>query len=141
MTIPDANVLLYATDRGAVAHKQSRRWLERALGGREPVGLAWNVLLAFLRISTKPQLFARPLTAIEALDTVDFWLRQPAAVVVAPSERHLATLRTLLHPLGTAGNLTSDAHLAALAVEHGATLISFDSDFARFPGLTWRQPE
>mgnify|MGYP000847682478 CR=1 FL=1 len=140
MIIPDANVLLYATNRGAVAHEESRKWLEASLGGGEPVGFAWNVLLAFLRIATKPQIFERPLTPTEALDVVDFWLAQPAAVVIAPTERHASTLRDLLLPLGTAGNLTSDAHLAALAIEHGATLISYDSDFGRFAGLSWRRP-
>lgn len=141
MTIPDANVLLYATNRGAAAHEESRRWLELALGGGEPVGFAWSVLLAFLRIATKAQIFERPLTPEEALDAIEFWLAQPASVVIAPTERHAAMLRSLLLPLGTAGNLTSDAHLAALAIEHGAALISYDSDFARFPGLTWRRPE
>ena len=140
MTIPDVNVLLYATNRGALTHDISRRWLELALGGAEPVGFAWNVLLAFVRIATKAQIFERPLSPKEAFDMVDFWLAQPAAVVVAPTERHAATLRSLVVPLGTAGNLSSDAHLAALAIEHGAVVISFDSDFERFAGVTWRHP-
>ena len=138
--IPDANVLLYATNRGSAPHDESRRWLEQSLGGREPVGFAWSVLLAFLRIATKAQIFERPLNPQEAFDVVDFWLEQPAALVIAPTERHAATLRSLLLPLGAAGNLTSDAHLAALAIEHGAALVSYDADFGRFPGLAWRRP-
>lgn len=140
MIIPDANLLIYATNADAPQHEESRTWLARALGSTEPVGFAWTVLLAFLRIATKPQLFARPLSVTEALSVIDFWLAQPASVVVAPTERHAAVLRSLLLPLGTGGNLTSDAHLAALAIEHGAVVISYDNDFQRFAGLTWRGP-
>lgn len=140
MKLPDANVLLYAINADADAHADCRRWLENALGGSEPVGLAWSVLLAFLRIATKAQVFSRPLSVDEGLDVIDELLAQPAAVVVSPTERHPAILRTLLAPLGAGGNLTSDAHLAALAIEHGAELISCDNDFARFAGLTWRDP-
>jgi toxin-antitoxin system PIN domain toxin len=138
--IVDVNVLIYATDRGADRHRESRSFLEQALGAAEPLGLAWSVLLSFVRLSTKAQLFARPLSADQALDVVETWLSQPAAVVVSPTDKHVRVLRALLSPLGTAGNLTSDAHLAALAVEHGAALVSWDHDFARFPGLQWRTP-
>lgn len=141
MKIPDANVLLYATNSGADAHRACRGFLERSLGGNEPVGFAWNVLLAFLRLSTKPQIFQRPLSADDAIDVVETLLAQPAAVVVAATDKHPRILRALLAPLGTAGNLTSDAHLAALAIEHGAVLVSCDHDFARFGGLLWREPE
>jgi toxin-antitoxin system PIN domain toxin len=140
MKVPDANVLIYATNRSAAPHAVCRRWLEEALGSAEPVGFAWSVLLAFLRISTKAQLFERPLSATEALDVVDSWLAQPAAIVISETQKHSAGLRALLAPLGTGGNLTSDAHLAALAIEHGAELVSCDTDFARFAGLPWRAP-
>ena len=91
-----------------------------------------------MRLSTRPVVFERPLTADEALDLVDGWLDQPCATVVEPTPRHTATLRDLLAPLGTAGNLTTDAHLAALAIEHGAELWSYDADFSCFAGLRWR---
>lgn len=140
MQVPDVNVLLYATDATAPAHSPCHVWLKGALGGSEPVGFAWAVLLAFLRLSTKAQVFRNPLSVVEALGQVELWLSQPASVIVHPSERHVGVLRGLLKPLGTAGNLTSDAHLAAIAIEHGATLVSCDTDFARFQGLTWRNP-
>lgn len=140
MLIPDANVLLYATNWGVPQHARCRAWLEHALGATGPVGFSWQVLLAFLRISTRSSIFARPLTPTEAFDTTEAWLAQPASIVVAPTDRHGATLRSLIEPLGTAGNLTSDAHLAALAITHGATVVSCDSDFARFPGVRWLNP-
>ena len=108
------------------------------LSGSETVAFCWSVLLAFVRLSTRPVVFEHPLTPDEALDLVDGWLGQPCATVIEPTSRHTATLRDLLAPLGTAGNLTTDAHLAALAIEHGAELCSYDTDFARFPALRWR---
>ena len=102
--------------------------------------MCWTVLLAFLRLTTRPGVFRKPLNAETALDLVQEWLEQPAVTIVEPTPKHLSTLRDLLLPLGTGGNLTSDAHLAALAVEHGAELCSADLDFARFAGLRWRNP-
>jgi uncharacterized protein len=133
--IPDANVLLYAIDRESRNHAVARDWLERRLSGDEPVGFAWTTLLAVVRLTTNPAIYEDPLAVDEALDLIAGWLAQPAALVIEPSERHTALLRSLLSDLGAAGNLTSDAHLAALAIEYGATLASFDSDFARFSGL------
>jgi uncharacterized protein len=104
------------------------------------VAFAWSVLLAFLRVSTSHRTFEHPLPPNRAFDVVDRWLAQPCAVIVQPGERHAALLRQLLSPLGTAANLVSDAHLAALAIEHGAELNSCDSDFSRFPGLRWVNP-
>lgn len=135
MKIVDANVLLYATNRALPQSAACLRWLATALGGGEPVGFAWPVLTSFVRIATKPAVFPRPLSIEEAFDVVDDWLAQPAAVVVAPTERHAATLRSLLRALGTAGNLVTDAHLAALAIEHGAEVVSCDRDFERFAGV------
>jgi toxin-antitoxin system PIN domain toxin len=138
--LPDLNLLLYAIDEEAPRHGPARGWLEGAMSGTEEVGFAWVVMLGFVRISTNPAIFERPLDAAEALDYVNEWLAQPVATIVHPTERHATFLRELLEPLGTAGNLTSDAHLAALAIEHGAELCSSDTDFARFKGLRWTDP-
>lgn len=140
MKIPDANLLLYAVDGASPRHAAARRWLEDRLSGTETVGFAWVVLLAFLRLGTNPRVFRDPLHPREALDLIEEWLAQPCAAVVEPTDRHPAILRELLEPLGTAGNLTTDAHLAALAIEHGAELCSSDADFSRFPGLRWTDP-
>ena len=102
--------------------------------------MAWNVLIGFLRLSTRPVVFADPLTVEEALEVIEGWLVQPCVTVVHPTDRHVAVLREILTPLGTAGNLASDAHLAALAIEHGAELCSTDADFARFTGVRWIDP-
>ena len=140
MKLPDLNLLLYAIDSGAPRHDPAREWLQEVLSDTESVAFAWTVLLGFVRISTNPAVFESPLSADEALDYVDGWLAQPVAEVVHPTVRHASILRELLAPLGTAGNLTTDAHLAALAIEHGAELCSSDTDFARFDGLRWRDP-
>lgn len=140
MKLVDANLLLYAVNRDAPLHRKARSWLERTISGGETVAFAWSVILAFVRLTTRPGLFRCPLPPEAAFDLVAEWLAQPAATVVHPGPRHLSLLRGLLAPLGTAGNLTADAHLAALAIEHGAELCSCDGDFARFPGLHWRNP-
>lgn len=140
MKVLDANLLLYAVDERSPRHVPARAWLEQTLSGAETVGLVWLVLLAFVRLSTRASVFEQPLEVIDALDTVDGWLAQPCTTVLAPSRRHSAVLRELLEPLGAAGNLTNDAHLAAIAIEHGAELCSSDRDFARFPGLRWSDP-
>jgi toxin-antitoxin system PIN domain toxin len=138
--LPDVNLLLYAYDSRSSRHAAARDWMEQTLSGAETVGMAWIVLLAFVRLSTRSVVVERPLELDEALDLVDRWLSQPCVTVVHPTDRHAAVLRELLTPLGTAGNLTSDAHLAALAIEHGALLCSCDSDFSRFSGLRWLDP-
>lgn len=132
MIIVDANVLLYAVNTSAPLHPPTRKWLERALNANEPVGFTWLVLLAFTRISTLSSLTDRPMSVGECLDVVDEWLSAPAATVIHPTSRHFAVLRGLLVEAGTAGNLTNDAHLAAIAIEHGAQICTFDRDFARF---------
>ncbi|HYM44754.1 MAG TPA: type II toxin-antitoxin system VapC family toxin [Solirubrobacteraceae bacterium] len=136
----DVNLLLYAVDKTSARHRPARAWMEATLSGAETVAFAWTVLLAFVRLSTRAAVFERPLAADEALDLVDGWLERPCVTVIDPTDRHPAVLRELLRPLGTAGNLTSDAHLAALAIEHGALLCSCDADFSRFPGLRWTDP-
>ena len=140
MKLLDLNLLLYAFDESSPRHEQARPWVERAVAGPETVALPWVVLLGFVRLTTRPAVFADPLSVDEALDVVDGWLDQPATAVIQETPRHAAVLRQLLAPLGTAGNLTTDAHLAALAIEHGAELFSTDADFSRFPGLRWRDP-
>lgn len=140
MTLTDVNLLLYAFDASAPRHRAARLWLEGRLSGTETFAFAWVVLLAFLRLSTNPRIFEAPLEPAEAFDVIEGWLTQPCATVVHPTERHQAVLRELLEPLGTAGNLTTDAHLAALAIEHGAELCSSDADFSRFPGVRSRNP-
>ena len=140
MKLVDANVLLYAVNEDAPQDPKAKAWLEKALSGPEPVGFDWTVLLAFLRLSTRAAVFPKPLAIGEAIDLVRSWLDQPCAEILDPAERHLEVLERLLQPLGTAGNLTSDAHLAALALEFGAELCSADADFARFPGLRWTNP-
>jgi uncharacterized protein len=138
--LPDANVLLYAVDERAPRHEPARAWLEEALSGTETVAFSWAVLLAVVRLSTKPVVFEQPLDSDAALDLVDGWLERPNATVVHPTARHAAVIRELLGPLGTAGNLAGDAHLAALAIEHGAELYSSDVDFSRFAGVRWVDP-
>ncbi len=140
MVIVDANVLLYAVNSAAIQHAVSRDWLDDVLGGREPVGFAWTALLAFLRLATHPAIFPRPMTPETATGIVRAWLVQPAAVVIEPTPRHADVLAGLLVEAGTGGNLVSDAHLAALAIEHGATISTFDGDFGRFAGVRWERP-
>jgi uncharacterized protein len=140
MILLDANVLIYAVNSDAPLHRKAKAWLERALSGTDVVGLTWAVLLAFLRLTTGPGVFHTPLSVDTAFDIVDAWLSQPSVVTVDPTAQHVRVVRDLLAPLGTAGNLTSDAHLAALAIEHGAELFSSDNDFNRFPRLRWRNP-
>lgn len=140
MNVVDANVLLYAVNSAEPRHHEARAWLDSALGGRETVGFAWPVVLAFLRLSTKVGLFPRPLTPPGALSRVRAWLDQPPSVILEPTARHLDVLAGLLAETGAGGNLVSDAHLAAIAVEHGATVVTYDRDFERFPGVRVRRP-
>lgn len=140
MILLDANLLIYAVNADAPLHQKAKPWLESALSGQESVGFSWDVLLAFLRLTTRPGMFRRSLSMNAAFELLAAWLDQPLATIVNPGPRHLQVLRELLLPLGTGGNLTSDAHLAALAIEHGAELCSSDTDFARFNGLKWRNP-
>jgi toxin-antitoxin system PIN domain toxin len=136
----DANLLIYAVNEDAPLNRNARAWLESIFSSPETVGLPWNVLLAFLRLTTRPGLFRQSLPVETALDQIAFWMQQPSVTVAQPGPGHLRILRELLLVQGTGGNLTSDAHLAALAIEHGAVLCSTDADFARFPGLKWNNP-
>jgi toxin-antitoxin system PIN domain toxin len=136
----DVNLLIYVVDEEAREHETTLRWFEQALSGTETVAFAWFALLGFLRITTRRQSTHDPWPIESALEEIQRWLAQPVATVIHPTDRHAAVLRDLLAPLGAGGNLTSDAHLAALAIEHGATLCSHDNDFSRFAGLSWEDP-
>ena len=140
MILIDANLLLYAYDPRAAQHEASRVWLEAALSGSPLVRFAWLTLWAFLRISTNPRVFEYPLSMAEAERIVSSWLAQPAAGLLEPGERHWEILRGLTQSGQTSGPLVMDAALAAIAIEHGATLYTTDRDFARFSGLTWTNP-
>lgn len=140
MKIVDLNVLLYAVNVNAPHHSRVCHWWEQAVNGDESVGLPWVVLLGFLRLATNPSVFPRPLDPDAAIGKVDDWLAQANIQMVREKEEHWGILRLLLAESGAAGNLTTDAHLAALAMSHGAALVSCDSDFARFKGLRWENP-
>jgi uncharacterized protein len=136
----DANLLLYAYNLSSDKQDAARRWLEDAFARAQPVRFAWATLLAFLRISTHHRAFPNALSLADAVGIVEQWLEEPGAGVLDPSEQHWALLRKLLTSSQSRGPLVMDAHLAALAIEHGATLCSTDQDFARFPGLRWFNP-
>jgi toxin-antitoxin system PIN domain toxin len=140
MILVDANILLYAEDQLSPQHERAREWWDAQLSGASPVCLCWSVLCAFIRIGTNPRVFERPLTLKQALSRVQSWLDQPCTRLIYPTERHWTVLQPLLSEGQALGNLVSDAHLGALAVQHGCTLMSTDGDFARFPQLKWRNP-
>jgi toxin-antitoxin system PIN domain toxin len=136
----DLNLLVYAVNRDAAQHRRAREWLEAALSGAETVALPWVVVLGFLRLTTHPRVFPRPLSAEQAMEIVDRWLARANVVLLQPADDHWPRLRSLLAATGVAGNLTSDAHVAALAIESGCELCTTDADFGRFPGLRWVNP-
>lgn len=140
MLLIDANLLICAHVSSFTQHPAARDWLDRQLGGFAPVGLPWVSLLAFLRLVTNPRVFERAEPMVDAWNQVTAWLACEAAWVPEPTERHDELLGRLLCLPGVHANLVPDAHLAALAIEHGLTLCSADSDFARFPGLSWLNP-
>ena len=140
MILVDANLLLYAYHPKAEQHEASRAWLEASLSGSQLVRFAWLTVWAFLRISTNPRVFERPLSASEAGTAVSSWLGQPSVGILEPGERHWEILQKVMKEGQTTGPLVMDAVLASLAIEHGATLHTTDRDFARFPGLKWTDP-
>lgn len=140
MILVDANILLYAEDSLSARHEQARTWWDKQLSGTEPVGLCWPVLTAFIRISTNVRLHQRPLTLEEAIERTQSWLDQPCLRILEPTEQHWTIFQQMLRKGSATANLVSDAHLAALAIEHDAILHSADADFARFPSLKWQNP-
>jgi len=140
MILVDANLLLYAYHPRAEQHEASRAWLEATLSGSQLVRFAWLTIWAFLRVSTNPRVFDRPLSTAEAEAAVSSWLDQPVAGILDAGERHWDILCSLLHTGQATGPLVMDAVLAAIAIEHGATLHTTDRDFSRFPGLKWKNP-
>ncbi|MGH2468035.1 MAG: TA system VapC family ribonuclease toxin [Candidatus Limnocylindrales bacterium] len=138
--MPDLNLMVYAVDETSPRHVKALSWLEARLNSTETLAFAWSTLNGFVRLSTRSAVFDSPLSPDEAFDLVEAWLARPNVVIVDPAEGHLRRVRDLLAPLGTAGNLVTDAHLAALAIEHGATLESSDHDFGRFADLRWEDP-
>lgn len=140
MILIDANLLIYAVDQDSSRHAIARKWFEKALSGETEVGLAWIVILAFLRVTTHPSIMRKPLTPEVAIDYVESWLAQPLVEPISTGDHHWPIFRNLVISSGTAGNLTSDAHLAALAIEHGCPVYSADNDFKRFAGITHVNP-
>ena len=140
MILVDANIPLYAEDSRSEHHGAIRTWWDTQLCGSETVGLCWPVLTAFLRIGTNPRILRRPLTLREATARVQSWLNQPCVRVIQPGDQHWPIFQRMLNEGRATANLVSDAHLAALAVEHNCTLCSTDADFARFKSLKWMNP-
>jgi toxin-antitoxin system PIN domain toxin len=136
----DANLLLYAVHERAVQHEPAKAWLTEQLNGPRRVGLPWQSLAAFLRISTHPRAFERPLDAAGAWERVSDWLAAPASWIPSPGPDHVMLLGELVTRYDVRGNLVPDAQLAALAAEYGLTVYSADTDFARFPEIEWRNP-
>ena len=140
MIIVDANLLVYAANRSAPEHEYARPWLDEGLSGTARVGLPWPSLLAFVRIVSNPAILRNPVSPAEAWRQVEDWMGCDAAWVPLPGARHTELLGELLAAPFMTSRLVPDAHLAALAIEHGLTLCSTDGDFARFPGLKWENP-
>jgi uncharacterized protein len=140
MILPDANLLLYAYNVNAPQHVTAKTWLEDILSGTEVVGLAWLTIIAFIRISTNSKAFPSPISIEQATSIVELWLTRPIVTVIAPTERHWSILKELLTDGQVKGPLVTDAHLAALAIEHGAVLYTSDRDFARFSNLRVTNP-
>jgi len=138
--LPDVNVLVHAHNSESAVHDRARRWWDACLAGTEGVGLAWVVLLGFLRVSTHRRVLIHPMPVEAVLERIESWLRLPHVHIPHPTDRHFEGLRDQLLGIGTAGDMTTDAHLATLAQQRGYILYSTDHDFARFPGLRWVNP-
>ena len=140
MILPDVNLLIHAHNADSLLHDRARRWWDHCLSGSEGVGLAWAALLGFIRITTNRRIVSRPLPVSDVMRRIESWLDLPHVHIPQPSDTHFARLRCELERLGTAANLTTDAHLAVLAMERGYVLYTTDTDFARFPDLRWVNP-
>jgi uncharacterized protein len=140
MNLVDANLLLYAEDSLSERHEAARTWWDAQLSGSDPVALCWPVLNAFIRIATNARLHQRPLTLREATERVQSWFNQSCVRMIQPTEAHWKIFQQTLRSGDAVGNLVTDAHLAALAMEHNCVLQSTDADFSRFRGLKWKNP-
>lgn len=140
MIVPDVNLLVYAYSRRAPRHAEARKWWEATLDEGKPVGIPWAVLCGFIRITTHPTVMDPPMRVDRALEVVRSWLERPGVRILEPGPRHFEILAGLLSGLGFGGNLTTEAHLAAIAIEHHCEIHGNDTDFGRFPGLRWRDP-
>lgn len=140
MKITDANLLLYAYNESAAQHERAKGWLEESLSSPEIFGLSWQIITAFLRISTNPKSFPLPFSLDEAIEIVEDWLAQPQVKILLPTEKHWQIFSDLIREGQTNGAMMMDAHLAALAIEHGAILATTDRDFARFSTLNTVNP-
>ena len=140
MIVPDANLLIYAYHEEDPRHHAALSWWQGVIAGSEPVGIPWAVSTAFVRVTTNPRVLARPLTPSQAVDYVREWFEFPHIIPLNPGVEHLTLMREHLVAVGAGGNLVTDAHIAALAMEYQAEVHSADTDFARFPGLRWRNP-
>jgi len=136
----DVNLLIYASNEQSPYYSEARSWLRDLLSSGETVALPWAVIMAFIRLVTNPRVLDPPLDVTNAIEITRRWREYPSVTVPSPTDRHLDVLHHLLASTSTAGNMISDAHLAAIAIEHGAVLCSADNDFARFPGLNWENP-
>ena len=140
MIMPDVNLLVYAYDATSRHHESARQWWEDRLNGSQMIGLSWVAVLGFVRLLTNPRIYQNPYFPEEILGIVETWLEQPHVRFIHPSEGHFTLFSSLIKEMGTAGTLTTDAHLAALAMERGMILQTTDADFTRFPGLKWKNP-
>lgn len=140
MILPDLNLLIYAVDESSLFNQAANSWLDEALSSTNPVGFCYPTMLGFLRLTTNRRVFTSPLTLEVATGYIDGWLQQPNATILVPTPNHWTLVKDLLSSSGTAGNLTTDAHIAALAVEHGYTVYSNDADFGRFQNVRWVNP-
>ena len=140
MIVLDANLLIYAYDLDSAHHKKSLYWLEELLSGVDAVGLPWQSVSAFLRVITNRRLPGMRVSLEQAVLVVDEWLQQPNVQVLVPADQHWSVLRQMILEGRASGPLVSDAEIAAITIEQGAVLHTTDRDFARFPGLRWKNP-
>lgn len=140
MIVPDINLMIYAYNHAAPLHELARGWWDDILSTERPVGIPWAVAFGFIRLTTHPAILSEPLAPSKAFDLVESWFTNPAIQSLDPGPRHLRISRDLISATGVAGRLTTDTHLAAIAIEHRCELHSNDSDFGRFPGLRWHNP-
>ena len=140
MILVDTNILIHAEDKLSSLQDEARQWWDTQLSGEFPVCLSWSIISAFIRICTNRRIFHKPLTLDQAINRVQSWMDQPCVRLINPTDSHWQIFRTLLLEGQAYANLVPDAHVAALAIEHGCTLFSTDSDYSRFPKLKWKNP-